>query len=140
VDSGRGRLSIDELAGLGGVSRRTIRYYVQERLLPPPLGVGRGRHYDESHLRRLLDVKAQQEAGWSLDEIRAGRRQAAGGGVELPGPQGQVLARSTWRRLELAPGVELHVAHDIRLPAPGRLNEIADWCRAHLPRNPEGEA
>jgi DNA-binding transcriptional MerR regulator len=37
------RYGIDELAELGGVSRRTVRYYVQEQLLPPPLGVGAGR-------------------------------------------------------------------------------------------------
>jgi len=36
------RYSVGELADLGGVSRRTVRYYVQEGLLPTPLGVGRG--------------------------------------------------------------------------------------------------
>jgi len=40
--------------------------------------------------------------------------------------------RTTWRRLALAPGVELHVAQDIRLPAPGRLEELAEWCRANF--------
>ena len=135
------RFSIDELADLAGVSRRTVRYYVQEGLLPPPLGVGRGRHYDRAHLDRLLEVKAQEEAGLSLDEIRARRTPQPGGGEPAPSPApAPALPRSTWRRIELAPGVELHVAHDIRLPATGRLNEVAEWCRAHLPRNPEGEA
>lgn len=40
------------MAELGGVSRRTVRYYVQEGLLSAPLGVGRGRHYDT--VRRAL--------------------------------------------------------------------------------------
>ena len=44
MDGEQGRYNIDELADLGGVSRRTVRYYVQEGLLPAPLGVGRGRH------------------------------------------------------------------------------------------------
>jgi hypothetical protein len=132
------RFSIDELADLGGVSRRTVRYYVQEGLLPAPLGVGRGRHYDPSHLARLLEVKAWQEAGLSLDEIR-GRRVPPSGGGRPEARAAQILPRTTWRRLELAPGVELHVAHDVRLPAPGRLEELVEWCRLHLSRNPEGE-
>ena len=138
MDQERGRFSIDELADLAGVSRRTVRYYVQEGLIPQPLGVGRGRHYDQSHLDRLLDVKARQEAGWSLDEIRA-RRAALPGDARPAVRPPQPLPRTTWRRLELTPGVELHVAHDIRLPAPGRLQELAAWCRLHLTQHTEGE-
>ena len=130
--------SIDELAELGGVSRRTVRYYVHEGLLPAPLGVGRGRHYDQAHIDRLLEVKAQQEAGLSLDQIRTGRAPRPGG-RELGPATARLLPRSAWRRLELAPGVELHVASDIRLPAPGRLAELADWCITHLSRTTEGE-
>jgi DNA-binding transcriptional MerR regulator len=138
VDEEQGRFNIDELAGLGGVSRRTVRYYVQEGLLPAPLGVGRGRHYGRLHLDRLLDVKSQQEAGLSLDEIRARRTPRPGGGTPAPG-QSQTAPRSIWRRLELAPGVELHMAHGITLPAPGRFEELVEWCRVHLSRNTEGE-
>ena len=64
------RYAIGDLASLGGVSRRTVRYYVQEDLLPPPFGVGRGNHYGQEHLDQLLRVKALQEAGHTLDEIR----------------------------------------------------------------------
>jgi DNA-binding transcriptional MerR regulator len=138
VDEEQGLYNIDELADLGGVSRRTVRYYVQEGLLPSPLGVGRGRHYGRPHLDRLLEVKAWQEAGLSLDDIRARRRPQSGGGKPAPGLS-QIVPRSTWRRLTLAPGVELHVAHEIRLPAPGRLEELVEWCRNHLSRNTEGE-
>jgi DNA-binding transcriptional MerR regulator len=132
------RYGIDELADLGGVSRRTVRFYIQEGLLPAPLGVGRGSHYDRSHLERLLEVKAGQEAGRSLDDIRARRRPATGrpGSAAAPALS---IARSAWRRLELAPGVELHVASDVRLPARARLDELANWCRRHLRRNTEGE-
>jgi DNA-binding transcriptional MerR regulator len=140
VDQKTGRFGIDELADLGGVSRRTVRYYIQEGLLPAPLGVGRGRHYDQAHLDCLLRVKALQEAGHSLDEIRAllrspARRAAALAAAPAPPP----ITRSAWRRLELAPGIELHVSHDITLPAPGRLAELAAWCRQHLARTPNAE-
>lgn len=138
MDDEQGRFNIDELADLGGVSRRTVRYYVQEELLPAPLGVGRGRHYDRSHLDRLLHVKAGQEAGLSLDEIRA-RRRPDSGRSQPAAAQPRSLPRSTWRRLELGPGLELHVAHDIKLPAGSRLDELVEWCRRHLSRNKEGE-
>jgi hypothetical protein len=138
VDAQQGLYNIDELADLGGVSRRTVRYYVQEGLIPAPLGVGRGRHYGPSHLERLLEVKARQEAGLSLDQIRARRTPAPGSSRPEPRPP-QPFPRSTWRRLTLAPGVELHVSHDIRLPAPGRLDELVEWCRLHLSRSTEGE-
>ncbi len=134
------RYGIDELADLGGVSRRTVRFYVQEGLLPVPLGVGRGSHYDRTHLERLLEVKAEQEAGRSLDDIRARRRPSSGrpGQAVAAEPETSV-PRSSWRRLELAPGVELHVASDLRLPAAARLDELVNWCRQHLRRNTEGE-
>jgi len=138
VDGEQDLYNIDELADLGGVSRRTVRYYVQEGLLPAPQGVGRGRHYGRPHLDRLLEVKAWQEAGLTLDEIRARRAPRTAGGRPAFRPA-QPLPRSTWRRLALAPGVELHVAHDIRLPAPGRLEELVEWCRNHLSPNTEGE-
>lgn len=138
MDGDQELYNADELADLGGVTRRTVRYYVQEGLIPPPLGVGRGRHYGRAHLERLLEVKAQQEAGLSLDDIRARRAAPTGGAtpaLRLPQP----LTRSTWRRLLVAPGVELHVSHDVRLPAPGRLEDLVEWCRIHLSRNTEGE-
>ncbi len=133
------RYNIDELADLGGVSRRTVRFYIQEGLLPAPLGVGRGSHYDRSHLERLLDVRAEQEAGRSLDDIRASRRPASGRPGHAAAAAALSIPRSAWRRLELAPGVELHVASDIRLPAAARLDELVNWCRQHLRRNTEGE-
>ena len=57
--TGTVRYAIGDLAQLADVSRRTVRYYVQEGLLPAPLGVGRGNHYGPEHLERILEVKAQ---------------------------------------------------------------------------------
>jgi len=64
------RYSIGELAKRTGVTRRTVRYYVQRGLIPQPLGRGRGEHYSEEHLTALLRVKSLQEQGASLDDIR----------------------------------------------------------------------
>jgi DNA-binding transcriptional MerR regulator len=135
------RYGIEELAALGGVTRRTVRYYVQEGLIPAPLGVGRGRHYGAEHLDRLQAVKALQERGRSLDQIRQelgrdtgraqGRRRARQRSPEpLP-----LVPRSAWTRLEVVPGLELHVSGRRRLPSPGRLRELAEWCERHFRRS-----
>jgi DNA-binding transcriptional MerR regulator len=125
------RYAIGDLAELGGVSRRTVRYYVQEGLLPAPLGLGRGNHYGQEHLDRLLHVKALQEAGHSLDDIKqtlAGPAAAAARAV----PHALPVERTLWRRLTLAPGVELHVDGRLRLPSRRALDELAAWCRTHV--------
>ena len=125
---------IEDLAALAGVTRRTVRYYVQEGLIPAPLGVGRGRHYGPEHLARLQSVKGLQERGLSLDEVRheleqggAGRRRAVA--ASRAEPQVQL---SAWTRVEVVPGVELHVSRDRRLPSPGRLRELVEWCERHF--------
>ena len=138
VEAGEsGLLGVAELADLGGVSRRTVRFYVQEGLLQPPLGVGRGRHYGPEHLKRLLEVKALQEQGRSLSEIReatfGGPRAKARAATPAPPSRGHFV------RLEILPGVELNVSSAYRVPSPGRLAELADWCRAHLRRLDEEE-
>jgi DNA-binding transcriptional MerR regulator len=133
------RYAIEELATLGGVSRRTIRYYVQEGLIPAPTGLGRGNHYTPEHLEQLLRVKAMQESGRTLVEIRralghVSNRQsvAQSKGEELP-------SRSLWRRMTVAPGVELHLASTVRLPPPARLRELAEWCRLHFASTDQAE-
>jgi DNA-binding transcriptional MerR regulator len=131
------RLGVAELADLGGVSRRTVRFYVHEGLLPEPLGLGRGRHYGAEHLERLLEVKALQERGHSLADIRAALSRGSRGARLLERPQGPPPTRTTWVRLEILPGVELSVSNAYRVPAPGRIAELAEWCRAHLRRHEE---
>ena len=122
------RYGIAELAELGGTTRRTVRYYIQEGLVPAPLGVGRGKHYAGEHLERLLRLKSLQENGLTLEQIR---RELAGTGREGMAERAprQVVARSPWTRVEILPGLEMHVSGRYRLPAPGRLQELVDWCQ-----------
>src|SRR5918912_244728 len=97
---------IAELADLAGVTRRTVRYYVQRGLLPTPLGTGRGPHYTPAHLERLIHIRRLQEAGVALAEIAA----RLDGVPQTPAPAlGGLPERSTWMRFVLADGVELHV-------------------------------
>ena len=134
------RYAIGDLARLAGVSRRTVRYYVQEGLISAPLGVGRGNHYSREHLDEILRVKAMQEAGRSLDEIRRGPPDRAKA-TQRDSETATAPERTLWRRLSLSPGVEIHISSHVRLPSPARLQELADWCRQHLgPIDQEGKA
>jgi DNA-binding transcriptional MerR regulator len=126
------RYAIGELATLGAVSRRTVRYYVQEGLIPPPLGLGRGNHYTAEHLEQLLRVKAMQENGRSLVDIRRALDQVSNRRSSAESAPDELLPRSLWRRLTVMPGVELHVGSSVRLPPPARLRELAEWCRLHF--------
>jgi len=126
------RYAIDELAALGGVSRRTVRYYVQEGLIPPPLGLGRGNHYTAEHLEQLLRVKAMQESGRTLVEIQRALGQVKDGRRAQDSRPEALPSRTLWRRIEVTPGVELHVTSTVRLPPPARLRELAEWCRLHF--------
>ena len=126
-------LGIEELAGLGGVTRRTVRYYVQEGLLPAPRGVGRGRHWGPEHLERLLAVKAMQERGESLESIRA-----AFAGARRPAPPAAPhVSREAVTRIVLGPGLELLVSGGRKLPPPGALADLAAWCRESFRKDEE---
>lgn len=126
------RYGIQELAALGGVSRRTVRYYVQEGLLPPPIGLGRGDHYTREHLTRLLEVKALQEKGLTIAQILRGPALDRAVAEEDEAP-----AREAWVRVVLAPGMELHLAASRRLPPPARLRQLAEVCAEYLDRSDE---
>ncbi len=63
------RLTIADLAQRTGESRRTIRYYIQRGLLPPPRGAKRGAWYDEEHENRLRRIQHLKSGGLSLEAI-----------------------------------------------------------------------
>ena len=63
------RYLIQELSELTGYSRRTIRYYIQEGLLEPPAGRGRGGFYYDSHLNTLSKIRQLQNQGLQLASI-----------------------------------------------------------------------
>ena len=108
LDDDEAIYGIDELADRAGVSRRTVRYYVQRGLLPTPTGVGRGKHYTESHLARLVRVRELQEEGVALADIAA----RLDGPIAPPGARDEECdtpVQSTWTRVVLGPDVELMV-------------------------------
>jgi DNA-binding transcriptional MerR regulator len=60
---------LNDLCQQGGVTARTVRYYVQQGLLPSP-GLGAGARYGEGHLARLRLIRRLQAEHLPLAEIR----------------------------------------------------------------------
>ena len=132
------RYGIQELAELAGVSRRTVRYYVQRGLLPAPTGTGRGKHYTDLHLEALVRVRALQERGVPLDRIPA-QLDGAESPPARPAPSAPApVAAHRWLRLELDDGVEL-LLRDAPPLAPHRLRRLTAAIRAALGPEPEPE-
>lgn len=64
------QFDLPQLASHAGVSIRTVRYYIQQGLLPSPDARGPGAHYTEEHLERLQLIKRLQREHLPLAEIR----------------------------------------------------------------------
>jgi DNA-binding transcriptional MerR regulator len=63
--------SLADLADRADVTPRTIRYYIAQGLLPPPIGAGPTTRYSPGHLGRLRLVRELQRQHLPLAEIRA---------------------------------------------------------------------
>lgn len=62
--------SLTDLAKIADVTPRTIRYYIEQGLLPSPTQVGPNARYTEAHLDRLRLIKKLQAAHLPLADIR----------------------------------------------------------------------
>lgn len=62
------------------VSKRTVRYYVSQGVLPAPRGAPKFARYGMEHLAKLVGARAMQDEGQSLEEVGEALRQAFRGG------------------------------------------------------------
>ncbi|MFK4147919.1 MerR family transcriptional regulator [Streptomyces sp. NPDC004065] len=60
---------MEELARLAGITVRTLRFYRERKLIPPPRRQGRIAWYDDHHLARLRTISALLERGHTLSGI-----------------------------------------------------------------------
>jgi DNA-binding transcriptional MerR regulator len=60
---------MEELAREAGITVRTLRFYRERKLIPPPRREGRIAWYDDHHLARLRTIAALLERGHTLTGI-----------------------------------------------------------------------
>jgi len=125
-------LSIGEIADRTGVSRRTVRYYVQRGLIDAPIGRGRGSGYSQAHVEQIERVLRLQREGVTLDTIE----QLPEGGDNAAAPQ-EAATPTIVLRIELQPGVRLEIDAAAGMPRKEVMDELAAACRAVLEK---GEA
>lgn len=61
---------LKELCEAAHVTERTVRYYIAEGLLPPPVGVKSQSRYTNEHLERLQLIQDLKEQDFSLRQIK----------------------------------------------------------------------
>ena len=145
ADMNAPRYAIGELAELTGVSRRTVHWYVQCRIIDPPLGRGRGRHYDDGHMRQIREVKALQRLGVPLGAMRAVARSSGTPPSERPAAASALSQPSA--APSLTPVVRVHVADDVTVElgfgevpiTPGLVADLAAAVDAVLSRHRKSE-
>lgn len=109
-------------------SARAIRYYVSNGLLDRPEGTGTSATYGYRHFLQLLSVKIRQREGATLDTIKREMSELTGDALErrvatsLAAALGATAETrrgnadgdgpSSWSRVIVADGVELHVRDD----------------------------
>ena len=142
--AGAGKYTAETLAFRAGVPLRTVRFYVQEKLIDPPLGRGRGANFTDFHLAQLQQARTLHNAGFALGAIRERRGEISLG---LQAMVNMDTLRKQWQgagqtsreadddddaldpkeciRIPMARGVELMVSQDRPLPSPRQLVELA---------------
>jgi DNA-binding transcriptional MerR regulator len=109
-------------------SARSIRYYIANGLLDRPEGTGTAATYGYRHFLQLLAVKIRQREGATLETIKKEMKEltgdalerrvatalgaALGATAETRRTNADAAGPSTWRRVTVADGVELHVRED----------------------------
>ncbi|MDP9417385.1 MAG: redox-sensitive transcriptional activator SoxR [Actinomycetota bacterium] len=83
-------LTIGELARRSGLATSALRYYEREGLIAATRSVGGQRRFERATLRRVAFVRAAQQVGLTLDEIRAALSTL---------PESRTPTKEDWRRL-----------------------------------------
>ena len=117
-----------------GISRRTLRHYVEQGLLAPADFRGGATTYDREHWIRLHAIRVLRGrnmgvsqirrtlANRTLDDLERAYAPAAVAALDSPGPTAPSgpdvaaeegpLPGAAWCRIPLVPGLELHVRAD----------------------------
>lgn len=164
----QGEMTARELAAKAGVTIRTLRYYVAERILPSPEFRGAATRYSRDHLVALAAIRAlQQQTSMPLPVIRQYLRTVAPEeitrlavtfspslappappttpAVVAPPPKAPVESPKetaeldTWQRLAVLPGLEVHVHSAVSAELKALARELSERIRAGIPRSDRAE-
>lgn len=83
-------LTVGEVSARSGIAASALRYYEIEGLLVATRTTGNQRRYPRTVLRRLAFIRAAQNVGLSLDEVRAALSTL---------PDGRTPTKADWTRL-----------------------------------------
>ena len=122
------KYTIEEISILTGFSRRTIRYYIQENIIEPPSGRGRGGFYYNSHLSDLLKIRSLQEKGLNLSfikDILKGTEQAVK-------EDSQIYARDLRVRYKIVPGLEINISRSLEEKKSKKILEIIRLIKSNF--------
>lgn len=111
--------TLDELAALVDLPRRTVRYYIQIGLLDRPDGGTRAARYGQRHLEQLTRIRRWTDAGLSLERVR---ELLAGDTDTIPARPRRAGMVEVWSHLHVADGIEIHIE-------PGRAGLAAEQVR-----------
>ena len=123
--------TIDQLSEKTGFPIRTIRYYIQEGLIDPPAGRGRGGFYFDSQLNQLKQIKSLQEKGMKLSSIV---QYLKGGEIQETN-----FSRDVWVKYEIAPGLEINVRRDVEEREGKKVLEIIKTVKSIVREEPNHE-
>lgn len=113
--------TLEQIAALAELPRRTVRYYIQSGLVDRPQGIGKGASYTQHHVEQLLLVRKWQLAGLSLERIgELLKDQSSGPLPPTPRRPGTV---EVWSHLVVADGLEITLE-------PGRAGMTPEQVRA----------
>lgn len=108
-------------------SARAVRFYVANKLLDRPEGLGTAATYNYRHFLQLLSIKIRQREGMTLEIIKKEMRELTGDALERRVAQALApvlltgmpaaaarddLRVASWRRVPVADGIELHLRDD----------------------------
>ena len=113
--------TLEEIAALAELPRRTVRYYIQSGLIDRPQGIAKGAFYTQHHVEQLLLVRKWQLAGLSLERIGEVLKQQTSG--PLPPTPRRAGTVEVWSHLVVADGVEITLE-------PGRAGLTPEQVRA----------
>lgn len=130
-------------------SARAVRFYVASGLLDRPEGAGTAATYNYRHFLQLLAIKIRQREGATLETIKKEMKEVVGDALERRvatslapalGAGADTAQRKdddelpSWRRVNVADGIELHVREDVPASRESAIIAMREAVRAALGR------